>query len=124
MDSYTLTVIPSEKRTRILLTHGPDELMRAILPPASRMRYDRAAPTLLEGLAMWLDQPLHVLLSADAQNVWSSMGLTDEVGLGVHGLFYRVLLIEPSLRRRATRIRGIGDFSDARQLVLAHGGRK
>jgi integrase len=36
MSGYTVMIAPSALRTRILLTHGGDELLRAVLPPPSR----------------------------------------------------------------------------------------
>lgn len=120
MDQYALTVSPSTKWTRILLTHGPDEILRAVLPPPSQVRHERAAVTLIEGLSLWLDSALPVVLSAGAQDASFWLGLTDEMGTGVHSLFYRVDVVERGgHRRRGTRIRGVGDFGDLRrQLCL------
>jgi hypothetical protein len=42
---------------------GPDELLRAVLPPPSQLQYERATITFLESLALWLNAKLHVVLS-------------------------------------------------------------
>ena len=119
MHPHTVTIVSSDRRTRVLLTQGPDELMRAILPPPSDVRYERAAATLLEGLSMWLDHKLHVVLSVDAQDASFCLGLTDELGVGHHRVFYDIAVTDrKARRRRGARIRGVGDFSDLRQLTL------
>lgn len=123
MESYKVVLSPSAKWTRVLVTHGPDELMRAILPPPSQVRHERAVATFLEGLALWLDTTLPVVLSVDAREASFCLGLTDEMGLGVRSLFYRVEVSERGGRqRRGTRIRGVGDFVDLRQLRLVPDG--
>ena len=127
MHPHTVTIVPSDMRTRVLLTQGPDELMRAILPPPSDVRYERAVATLLEGLSMWLDHKLHVVLSVDARDASFCLGLTDELGVGHHRVFYEVTVAERrARRRRGTRIRGVGDFADLRRQLTLHdcgGGR-
>jgi len=116
MDSYQVIVSSSSKWTRLLLSHGADEFVRAILPPASQVRHERAMPTLLEGMSMLLDSPLCVVLSAADEDFGYRLGLTDEMGLGLRSLFYRVEVTERvHRRRRGRRISGIGDFGDLRQ---------
>jgi hypothetical protein len=96
-------------------------LLRAILPPPSQVRHERAAATLLEGLSLWLDSRLAVVLSVDAREAGFCLGLTNELGIGDQSVFYRVEVVEHGhrRRRRGTRIRGVGDFADLRQLRLA-----
>ena len=119
MDSYKVVVSPTTKWTRILVSYGPDELLRAILPPPSHVRHERAAATLIQGLSLWFDTTLPVVLSVDAREASFCLGLTDEMGVGVHSVFYRVEVAERGRRRRrGTRIRGVGDFADLRQLRL------
>lgn len=117
--NYTVVLIPSATRTRVLLSHGPDELLRAVLPPPSQLRHDRAAITFLEGLALWLNVRLDVVLSVDAREAGLCLGLTDEMGLGLRSVYFDVEVLDRSARRRrGQRIRGIGDFADLRQLRL------
>jgi hypothetical protein len=102
-----------------LVSHGPDEMLRAILPPPSQVRHERAATTFLEALALWLDTTLPVALSVDAREAGFCLGLTDEMGIGMRSLYYRVEVSERGARRRrGTRIQGVGDFGDLRQLRL------
>lgn len=119
MDRYIVTIIPSSMRTRVLLTHGPDELLRANLPPPSSIHYEQATSRVLEGLSLWLDQKLHVVLSVDEKDVSLCLGLTDEMGIGHHRVYYEVAVAMRHVRpRRGIRIRGIGNFAELRQLAV------
>ncbi len=123
METYKMVLSPSARWTRVLLTHGPDELLRAILPPPARVQHERVASTFLESLALWLDTPLRVVLSVDAQQAGFCLGLTDELGIGARSLFYHVEVQERGRRRRrGRRIRGVGEFGDLRQLRLVPDG--
>ncbi len=116
---YMVVMIPSPTWTRVLVSHGPDELMRARLPPPSRVRHDRSVLAFLEGLSMWLDAKLHVVLSVDAREAGFCLGLTNEMGLGMCSVFFDVEVHDRrARRRRGQRIRGIGDFADLRQLRM------
>jgi hypothetical protein len=119
MEPYTVLISPSMGRTRVLLTRGPDELLRACLPSPPRIWDERSMPVFLEGLALLLDSAVRVVLSVDEQQAALCLGLTDEMGLGRTSLFYQVEVItRPARRRRGQRIRGIGNFADLRPLRL------
>lgn len=119
MESYQVVLSPSSSWTRVLVSQGPDELLRAILPPPSRLRHERAVAAFLEGLSLWLDETLPVVLSVDARQASFCLGLTDELGVGARSVYYRVEVVERGRRRRrGARIRGVGDFGDLRQLHL------
>lgn len=121
--TYTVVMVPSVARTRVLVMAGSDELLRAVLPPPSRLQHERAAITFLESLALWLNGKLHVVLSVDGKEAGCCLGLTDELGVGVHSLFFEVEVRDRrARRRRGQRIRGIGDFADVRQLRLTPDG--
>lgn len=124
MDAYKVVLAPSSKWTRVLVSHGPDELLRAILPAPSLVRHERAAVTFLEALSLWLDATLPVVLSVDDREAGSCLGLADEMGMGVRSVFFRVEVVAPERhrRRRGTRIRGVGEFTDLRQLRLVPDG--
>jgi len=116
---YQVVIAPSATRTRVLVTEGCDELLRAVLPSSSRLPDERATITFLEGLALWLNAKLHVVLSVDAKEAGFCLGLTDEMGVGVRSLFFDVEVRDRRARRRpGRRIRGVGDFADLRQLRL------
>jgi hypothetical protein len=101
------------------LSHGTDELLRAILPPPSAVHYQQAALAFMQGLSLWLDAKIHVVLSVDERETGFCLGLTDEMGLGMHSVYFDVEVHDRlKRRRRGQRIRGIGDFADLRQLYL------
>jgi len=116
-----LTIIPRPGETRILMTDGLDEILVARLGPATAARHRWAAPMLLEALGIWQGCPLRVVLSAESEDCWSSLGLTDGLGLGVSAMHYVVDVVDPRTERRGRRLRGVGDFRDARrQLQLVY----
>jgi hypothetical protein len=120
MESYRLLLSPSSTSTKILLTHGRDELLKGMMPAPEHMRHERAAIALIEALALWLDTTLPVALCVDAKDACSCLGLTDAMGIGMRSVFCRVEVLERkgARRRRGIRIPGVGDFRDLRQLRL------
>ena len=72
-----------------------------------------AAPTLLEGLSLWLQLPLSVVLCAGEEASSSALNLYDDFGFGAATAHYQVEVVDPSRRRR-----GLGSFRDLRQLDL------
>ncbi len=116
---YTVVILPSPTRTRVLLTQGCDELLRAILPPPTSVHHERSVISFLQGLSLWLDAKLRVVLSVDERAAGFCLALTDEMGLGMRSVYFDVEIRDPrARRRRGQRIRGIGDFTDLRQLYL------
>lgn len=113
-----VTIEPTTARTRVLVTMGPDELLRAELPSLDKVRNQRAVTALLEALSLWLDARLCVALSAAHPEAYFSFGLTDELGLGARSVFYAVEPVAKEPRRRGRRLRGVGDFAELRQLAL------
>lgn len=110
MDPYCLLLEPSGTRTRLVLTQGPREGLRAVLPPLTHVRHGRAVTTLLEGLALWLDAPVRVALCADASGTTYWLGLTDARGSGTRGLFHEVQLIAPRGKRRVGQVHALGEW--------------
>lgn len=113
----TVTIQPTQEATRILVTQGEDEVLKARLYPAWRV-HRWAAPTLLEGLSLWFQQPLHVVLSADSEAISSGLQLSDGFGFGARTVHYDVEVVEARRRRRGKRLGGVGDFRELRQLCL------
>jgi|HubBroStandDraft_1064217.scaffolds.fasta_scaffold18402_3 hypothetical protein len=111
---------PSLTDTRLLLTHNEQHLLRARLPPPTQAHW-RAAPTLCEALALWLQHPLSVALYADVQGSSSALTLCDGFGFGDHRVHYAVDVIAPGRRRPPLPL---GAFADLRQLERALRGQR
>ena len=116
MEPYTMTMEFTGSGAKLLLTKGDDELLRAALPSPARLWTGKPAKALLEGLAIWLDATLRVVLSVVEPADGFTLELTDELGTGLRTLFYEVVTVEP--RRRRRRLRGVGNFRDLHQLCL------
>ena len=114
MENTLVTIAACPRQTRMLVTQGPDELLRAVLPGAPRIRHPQAVTTVLQGLSLWLDQRLCVVLSVDEPEGSLCLGLTDTLGFGHDTLHYQVREVARA-HRRGRRLRGVGDF---RQLYL------
>lgn len=106
-----LVVKPWPETTRLLLHDWDGEMLRAALPRSPR--HSRAAPMLLEGLALWLGRPLSVVLCAADMDASSVPGLSDDFGIGATTIHYEVDVMDPTRRPRA-----LGSFRDLRQLLL------
>ncbi len=118
-DTITVTIAPEPERVRILATTPTHDLLKAVLGPPQQA-HPRAAATLLEGIALWYQRPLSVVLSADGSDDGCALGLCDALGFG-RTLYYEVgvAVAERRGRRRRRRdLRGLGDFRDLRQLSL------
>ena len=114
-DELRLTIVPRATETRILVTEGPDDVLMARLAPVTAAHHRWAAPMLLQALATWQGRPVRVVLSADAEDYLYGLGLSEGLGLGAHSLHYVVDIVEPREIRRGRRLRGLGDFRDARR---------
>jgi hypothetical protein len=115
LEMVTVTMAPEPDRVRILATTPTCDVLKAVLPPV-RAAHPRAAPTLLEGLALWHQRPLCVVLSADALDDGCALGLCDALGFG-RTLHYEVgVAIAERRRRRRPDLRGPGNFRDLRML--------
>jgi len=123
MNEYTVTMSFSGVRSRILVTAGTDEILRAVLPAPRQVRHTQATLSFLEALALWLDQRLRVVVSAAEVDATSLLGLTDDFGSPGRGVYYQVEVVERKPRRRGKRLAGVGEFRDLRQLNLLSGGR-
>ena len=113
-----LSVEPT--RTRLLMTQGPRDIGKVILPRAPSA-HPRAAATLLEGLSLFLGERLSVVLCVDEGSTSScELGLLDGLGFGERSVFYEVGIAARESRAdrraaRALRLAG-SDFRDLRQL--------
>jgi hypothetical protein len=108
-----VTMVPTRSETRLLVTVGRDEVMKARLGPAEQT-HPRAAPMLLEALALWYQQRVHAVISVGADAARSDLGLADGLGYGAETVHYDVAWVDPRAPR-AHRLRGLGDFRDVRR---------
>ena len=106
-------VTATAKRTRVAVTAGEKVLLRASLPPLAKVAHERAAKVLLEALSLWLDEKLCVALCADDEVDCFRFDLTDELGVGVHGVYYAIEVVARAPGRART-----GDETGAGQLAL------
>ena len=116
MTTY-VRILATREKTRVLVSLGADEVLRASLPPLWMVKHPQAVTRLLEGVALWGDGRACVALAADDAESCYRLGLTDELGVGARGVFYAVEVV-PSRRRRRTRLGGVEDFRKVRQLQL------
>lgn len=117
-DPITVTIAPEPGRVRLLATAGPSDILKATLGPANQA-HPRAAATLLEGLALWHQRPLSVVLYVADKDNGSALELYDGLGFGRKTIHYDVGVVTASLRNRRRRtLTGVGDFRDLRQLSL------
>ena len=113
-----VTLVPSETRTRVLVMQGQDELLRAELPPFSKVRNEAAVKRLLEALSLWMDQRVCVALCAGEEVDSFRLDLVDELGAGARSVYYSVEPVHFQGLSRPKRLRGVGDFGELRQLWL------
>jgi hypothetical protein len=113
----TVRMMLTGSATRVLVTdrYGR-EILKARLPAASQA-HQLATRTLLEGLALFCDGRLRVVLSAESEETSCAQGLSDGFGFGIDTPHYEVD-IAPS---RAERRRGQGSFRDVRRLRVIEG---
>jgi hypothetical protein len=108
-------------QTRVLITQGSRDIGKAILPP-SGSAHPRATATLLEGLSLYMNERLCVVLSVDEWSASSdSLGILDAFGHGERSVFYEVAIaarLSRANRRKASRVLRLpgSDFRDLRQL--------
>jgi hypothetical protein len=92
-----VTMVPTRSETRLLVTVGRDEVMKARLGPAEQT-HPRAAPMLLEALALWYQKRVHAVISVGADAARSDLGLADGLGYGAETVHYDVAWVDARLR--------------------------
>lgn len=112
----TVTMKVTDEDTTILLKEGPHERLVARL--GCPMEIHRLAlTTILEGLAMWFQRRLRVVLVADSERTESWTGLVDGVGFGLRTLHFVVDVPRSRAHLREQRIRCDIDARDVRRLA-------
>ena len=106
-------IAPTTAQTRMLVRYGGHEVMRAMMPPPL-LAHPRAANALLEGLSLWYQKRLSVVLCAgDQAGSCSDLGLYDEpFDLPGGSVYYEVGIADLGPHRRRRRLGGPGDFRD------------
>jgi hypothetical protein len=112
MDRLQVTIKPNRLATRLLVTLGQDDVLKAMLPPPTHV-HPQAAATLLEAISLWFTRPLYAVLVADAQGTSCELGLCDGFGTGRKTSRFEVEVYDPAHRHRP-----LGSFVDLRQLAL------
>lgn len=121
MERLTVVIQPERWRTRVLATCGAEEVFKAVLgAPAEAHR--RAAPTLLEGLALWYQRPLGVVLCLGEVREGAALALCDDFGVGERTLHYHVDVRRQRPQLTPPRLAGVGDFRALRRAAGRWGG--
>ena len=106
----TLRIVDNDFRVLVTSPQG-DDLIKARLPVHSP--HPRALLTLLEGVALFSGEPLHVVISADEQHdAWRSTPVR-ELWPTESALVYFDFAIRPRRPRRV--LRGVADFRQTRR---------
>lgn len=104
----TITITRAE--TRVLVQDGDGDCMRARLPAFTSYTHHRALPTLLESLALWCNQAVHVVLCVDESFEWRRTCLSDTLDIAVGALLYQIEVVPlpHESRSRAKRLTAAG----------------
>lgn len=118
MEKLTAIIRPDHVHSQVLVRCGTEEVLKAVLPSAGPP-HGRAAPTLLEGLALWFQRPVGVVLALDELPRGAALGLCDEFGFGQHTVHFHVEVQRrlPARLARSVRLDGCGDFRQLRRLL-------
>jgi hypothetical protein len=119
MDELVMTIAATARETRILLTQGPDEMMKARLRAVSTPAHRFAGPMLCEAMALWHDQRVRAVVSAESEEILFALGLCDGLGIAhatLHYVVEPVCLWEDDPPRRGRRLSGLGDFQREHRL--------
>ena len=116
MDRLKVVIAPEQETTPLLVMWGQTEVLRARLGAPSQV-HRQAAPLLLEGLALWHQRPLSVVLSVASLGDGSPLlhSLSDGFGSGADTLAYRVRVV-PRDRCLGKRLGALGNFRALRKL--------
>jgi hypothetical protein len=117
MDELVMTIAATAGETRVLLMHGPDEVMKARLRAVSTPAHRFAGPMLCESMALWHDQRVRAVVSAEYEAILFALGLCDGLGIAHATLHYGVAPCLPGApRRRGQRLPGLGAFHGEHRL--------
>lgn len=123
MENTIVTILPEREQTRVLAVRDGQEIFKAVLPSAGVAHPD-AVRRLLEGLALWLQCRLCVVVSVEeSESSCDALGLCDQLGIGLKQLHFEATVVTRRRRRspRPLRLNGLGDFRALRKLALEGG---
>src|SRR5512132_370293 len=109
MDKLVMTIAATANETRILLTQGPDAVLKARLRAVATPAHRFAGPMLCEAMALWHDQRVHAVVSAESEDILFALGLCDmarELGWEAG----RVLVFDDDLGTSGAAAAGRQDF--------------
>jgi hypothetical protein len=121
MDKLVMTIAATANETRILLTQGPDEVLKARLRAVATPAHRFAGPMLCEAMALWHDQRIHAVVSAESEDILFALGLCDGLGVAHCTLHYVVHPLPENGARRGRRLAGLGDFAREHRLCRSVG---
>ena len=122
MDELVMTIAATARETRVLLMHGPDEVMKARLRAVATPAHRFAAPMLCEAMALWHDKRVRAVVSAESEEVLFVLGLCDGFGIVRATLHYVVqFLFMDELSCCGQRLAGFGNFRGEHRLRRAPG---
>jgi hypothetical protein len=81
MDELVMTISATSRETRVLLMQGPDEVMKARLRAVATPAHRFAGPMLCEAMALWHDQRVRAVVSAESEQTLFALGLCDGLGI-------------------------------------------
>lgn len=121
MSSIRATVTICRKQTRVLVQDVTGDLLIARLGPLEDAhRY--ALRGLLEAVALWTQQPVHVVLFADDGYDWHRTSLVDALDFARENLLLRVELAPTAgAPPRPKRLTGLGSFERERRILRLRG---
>jgi len=117
MESMTVMLSPEPMRTRMLVIGDGRDVLKAVLPPLS-CAHPKAVVTVLEGLSLWTQQRLSVVLAVDEEvpSFCASTDLCDALGYGTRSLYFEVGVAVRGASPVRRCLPGVGDFRDLRAL--------
>ena len=121
MDPLLVMIDPEPTRIRMRVTDAARPVLRAVLGPLEGA-HPRAAATLLEGLALWHQRPLTVVLCADDAPASSALALYDALGGDAPCLHYAVGVAYHPRGPSRGRLDRRGDVRDRRLVPAGRGG--
>jgi hypothetical protein len=122
MSSIRATVTASGCTTRILVQDSLGDVLLARLGSIEHAhRY--ALRMLLEGIALWEQQAMDVVLCADDSCDWYRVGLFEALGVARETALLKIKLVPSELgpERRVTRLTGLGSFARERGYLRSGG---